>query len=276
MGLRRYFTAPIVKQRDAQGELLFDMHLQRLLAAEPYNASKRLERHGFRSFSQNDEDGILQEIFRRIGSGRHTFVEFGVQNGLQNNTRLLMYQGWRGLWIEADRKADASMRQCFAAELATGQLQLRCACVTAQNILGLIESAQLGELDLLSIDIDGNEYWIWEAITLNPRVVVVEYNAKFRPPTKWVMQYNPDHQWNYSDYQGASLESLDALARRKRYTLVGCCLPGVNAFFVRDDLVLDRFAAADVARLYNPPRYYLQRFLSAGHPSGPFGPYESI
>lgn len=280
MGLRRYLrqaiAAPIVKQLDMQGELLFEMHLQRLLAADPYNGPKRLERHGFRAFSQNDEDGILQEIFGRIGYPHRTFVEFGVQDGLQTNTRLLLYQGWRGLWIEADRKACASMRRSFAAELAADQLQLSCAFITAQNISGLIGSAQLDELDLLSIDIDGNDYWIWEALALKPRVVVIEYNAKFPPPTRWVMQYNPDHRWDYTDYYGAALESLNALARRKGHTLVGCCLAGVNAFFVRDDLVLDRFAQADVAKLYNPARYYMQRFLPAGHASAAFGPYKTI
>ena len=259
-----------------QGELLQELHLQRLLSTSPYDDPKRLERHGFRSFSQNDEDGILQEIFRRVGTANKTFVEFGVQDGLQTNSRLLLYQGWRGLWIEADARAHRRMRASFAAELAAGQLQLLNAFVDAQNISGLIDSARLGELDLLSIDIDGNDYWIWDALALRPRVVAIEYNAKFRPPTKWVMEYNPSHRWTYTDYQGASLESLNTLARKKGYTLVGCGLAGVNAFFVRDDLVHEHFAAPDVARLYNPPRYYLQRFLAAGHPAGPFGPYKSM
>ena len=90
------------------------------------------------------------------------------------------------------------------------------------------------------------------------------------------MEYNPNHRWNYTDYHGASLESLNALARQKGYTIVGCCLAGVNAFFVRDDLVRDHFEEPNVARLYNPPRYYMQRFLSAGSPAGAFGPYQSI
>jgi hypothetical protein len=274
--LRRSVAAPIVKQLDMHGELLFEAHLQRLLSADPYSAPKRLERYGFRSFSQNDEDGILQEIFRRVGTAGRTFVEFGVQEGLQNNTRLLLYQGWRGLWIEADRIACRSMRDVFATELAAGRLQLLHSFVTAENIAALIDSAQLGELDLLSIDIDGNDYWIWDALALQPRVIAIEYNAKLRPPVKWVMEYNPDHRWNHTDYHGASLESLNTLARRKGYTLVGCSLSGVNAFFVRDDLVLDRFEVPDVASLYNPPRYYMQRFLSAGHPAGPFGPYQSV
>ena len=259
-----------------QGQLLLEMHLQQLLRAPPYDASERLERHGLRAFSQNDEDGILQEIFRRIGTGDKTFVEFGVQDGLQNNTRLLLYQGWRGLWIEADANACRSIRRSFDAEIASGKLQVCQRLVTAENITGLIDAARLGDIDLLSIDIDGNDYWIWEAISLRPKVLVIEYNAKFPPPTKWVMQYNPQHRWDYTDYQGASLESLTELSRSKGYTLVGCCLAGVNAFFLRDDLVRDHFAQPDTKALYNQPRYYMQRFLASGHPSGPFGPYESL
>ena len=279
MGLRRFLrqaiATPIVKQLDMHGELMLERHQQELFRAEPYNRPRRLERHGFKSFSQNDEDGILQEIFRRIGTANRTFVEFGVQDGLQTNTRLLLYQGWRGLWIEADSAACAKINGSFAAEIGAQQLQVLNNFVTAENIAGLIDSSRLGDLDLLSIDIDGNDYWIWNALQPKPRVVVVEYNARFRPPTKWVMKYNPKHQWNYSDYHGASLESLSVLARQKGYWLFGCCLAGVNAFFVRDDLLKDQFEAPDAAALYNPPRYYMQRFLPAGHATGPFGPYES-
>jgi hypothetical protein len=265
-----------VERLDMQSQLLLEMHLQQLFRTPPYDDPKRLEGYGFRSFSQNDEDGILQEVFRRIGASSKTFVEFGVQDGLQNNTRLLLYQGWRGLWIEADAKACRRMQRSFAAEIASGQLQVRQSLVTAENIMDLIGAARLGDIDLLSIDIDGNDYWIWEAISLRPKVVVIEYNAKFPPPTKWVMQYNPQHVWDYTDYQGASLESLTELGRRKGYVLVGCCLAGVNAFFVRDDLLQDHFAQSDTRALYNQPRYYMQRFLASGHPSGPLGPYESL
>jgi hypothetical protein len=274
--LRRHIAVPVVQRLDMQGELLLEMHLQQLFRTAPYDDPKRLERYGFRAFSQNDEDGILQEIFRRVGASSKTFVEFGVQDGLQNNSRLLLYQGWRGLWIEADADACRSMRRSFDAEIANGQLQVSQSMVTAENIMDLIGTARLDDLDLLSIDIDGNDYWIWDAVSLQPKVLAIEYNAKFPPPTKWVMQYNPQHVWDYTDYQGASLESLSDLGQRKGYTLVGCCLAGVNAFFVRNDVLQDLFAPPDTRALYNPPRYYLQRYLASGHPAGPFGPYKSL
>lgn len=274
--LRRHLAVPTVRRLDMLGELLVEQHIKQLLSTSPYNEANRLEPFGFRSFSQNDEDGIIQEIFRRLALERGTFVEFGVQNGMQNNTRLLLYKQWQGLWIEADAKCIQEMRGAFASELKSGQLKVLHSFVTRENIAALIASAGLGEIDLLSIDIDGNDYWIWEAIGLRPKVVIMEYNAKFRPPADWVMAYNPDHRWDYTDYQGASLSSLDKLGRQKGYVLVGTCLAGVNAFFVRADLVADQFAKADVASLFNPPRYYLQHLLSSGHPSGKYGPYELI
>jgi hypothetical protein len=255
------------------GQMLCEMHVRELLSSPQYQDQHRVEPYGFRSFSQNDEDGIIQEIFRRIGEENRTFVEFGVGNGLQNNTRLLLYRGWKGLWIEADPSSCKKIRRSFARELSTGQLQLISEFVTRENIQSLIQSANLGPLDLLSIDIDGNDYWIWEAVELRPRVVTIEYNAKFHPPTHWVMEYNAAHQWNSSDYQGASLQSLADLSGRKGFRLVGCCLAGVNAFFVRQDLAADHFATEDAAYLYNPPRYYLQHFMPSGHPAGSFGAY---
>lgn len=274
--LRRHLAVPTVRRLDMLGELLVEQHIEQLLSGAPYNQANRLEPFGFRSFSQNDEDGIVQEICRRLALERGTFVEFGVQNGMQNNTRLLLYKQWKGLWIEADAKCVRDMRHAFASELKSGQLKVLHSFVTRENISELIASAGLGEIDLLSIDVDGNDYWIWQAIELRPKVVIMEYNAKLRPPTEWVMTYNPRHNWDYTDYQGASLASLDKLGRQKGYVLVGTCLAGVNAFFVRADLLGGLFAAADVASLFNPPRYYLQHLLISGHPAGKFGPYESI
>jgi hypothetical protein len=274
--LRRHIAGPIGDRLDAQNQLLCELHIRRLLESSPCNEPRRLEPHGFRSFSQNDEDGILQEIFARIGVSASTFVEFGVEDGLQNNSRLLLYRGWRGLWMEASADGARTLQHAFAAELASKRLQLRTSFVTRDNINELMASAQLGDLDLLSIDVDGNDYWIWEAVDARPRAVVIEYNAKFRPPTTWVMEYNAGHRWDRSDYHGASLQSLVNLGRRKGYRLVGCGLAGVNAFFVREDLCEDRFPEPDAAALYNPPRFYLQSILAAGHPTAPFGPYQLL
>ena len=115
--------------------------------------------------SQHDEDGIIQEIFRRIGTSARTFVEFGVESGVECNTVKLLVEGWRGLWIEANAQACNGIKANFEAFLKEKRLTLTQSLVTAENINGLIEKGGLkGEIDILSIDIDFNDYWVWKAI----------------------------------------------------------------------------------------------------------------
>jgi hypothetical protein len=149
--------------------------------------------------------------------------------------------------------------------------------VTAENINGLIAQSGLGcEIDVLSIDIDNNDYWVWKAIhAVNPRLVVIEYNATLRPPMSVVVPYRPDAEWDGSNFQGASLEALVKLGAEKSYRIVGCSVAGVNAFFVRADLCADRFLEPATAQEhYEPPRHYFH-LLPAGHPSRP-GPFVAV
>jgi hypothetical protein len=250
-----------------------------LLAGPEYADPRRLERFGFKGYSQQDEDGILQEIFRRIGTTDRCFIEVGVGDGLENNTLYLLQQGWSGLWIDADQDRCAAMRARFAAPLAGGDLRLTQAIVNAENINTLIAEAGLGrlgnsgaagEIDLLSIDIDGNDYSVLDAVLgagrLSPRVVVIEYNARFRPPAKLVQPYDALYSWDGSDYFGASLCALHDLAQQRGYVLAGTNLTGVNAFFVRRDLAGEHFVAGgDPALLFNPARYRLIPGFDNGH-----------
>lgn len=241
--------------------------------AKPRNADpKRLLRHGFKVYSQCDEDGIIQEIFRRVGETNRCFVEFGVEAGIECNTVKLLVEGWRGLWIEGDPQYAARIRTSFAPLLAEGRLNLVEAFVVAENIDGLLEKGSFsGEIDLLSIDIDNNDYWVWKAITkINPRVVVIEYNATLRPPMSLVVPYGPERTWDgATNYFGASLEAFVRLGRSKGYRLVGCSISGVNAFFVRDDIAGDRFFdPATAEELYEPPRYFFG-MMKAGHVGAP-------
>jgi hypothetical protein len=242
-----------------------------------YQDPKRLEQYGFKAYSQNDEDGIISEIFKRIGIKNYSFVEFGAAKGLENNTLYLLYQGWTGLWIEGGKKNCNFIRNKFASAVSSSQLKLTNAFITRDNINQLFtENEVIGEIDLLSIDIDGNDYHIWETIdVINPRVIVIEYNAKFRPPAIYVMEYNPNHTWKYTDYFNASLKSLEKLGNCKGYKLVGCNITGLNAFFVREDLIGDLFQEPFTAEnFYQPPRYYLTPFYaSAGGHKADFGLY---
>ncbi|MDP6781070.1 MAG: hypothetical protein QGH32_04885 [Alphaproteobacteria bacterium] len=257
--------------------LLTRMTLREVYDSERTNDPKHLLAHGYKVYSQTDEDGIIHEIFNRIGVTNRTFVEFGVAGGLENNSLNLLINGWSGLWIEAHDGQAAIITERFAAPIAEGLLKLEHDRVTAENIDRLISGAGInGEIDILSIDIDGNDYHVAKAITcVNPRLVVMEYNAKFRPPTSWVMAYNPDHVWDETDYFGASLQALEKLFTGKGYSLVGCNISGANAFFVRNDLVGDYFHTPFTAENhYEPARYWIVDGFISGHPPR-FGPYET-
>jgi Methyltransferase FkbM domain len=240
--------------------------------AKPRHADpKRLLRYGFKIYSQNDEDGIIQEIFRRIGVTARTFVEFGVATGSECNTVKLLIEGWRGLWMEADPLRANSIRRTFDLFCQDDKLVVLEKRVTAENIDALLsEHAAVGEIDLLSIDIDYNDYWIWKAISsVRPRVVVIEYNASLRPPLALTVPYDPQGSWDGSNFYGASVEALVRLGAEKGYRIVGCSLAGVNAFFVRADLCADKFLEpATAEEHYEPPRHYFH-LLPSGHKPRP-------
>lgn len=249
-----------------------------LLTQPRYADPKRLLRHGFKVYSQHDEDGIIQEIFRRIGTATRAFVEFGVETGVECNTAKLLIEGWRGLWIEANAQAAKAISSTFDAFLKDHRLTLKQSFVTAENINTLIRSADLdGEIDLLSIDIDFNDYWVWKAIeVVKPRLVVIEYNAGLRPPLALTVPYQPNHAAGATNFFGASLEALVRLGARKGYCLVGCNISGSNAFFVREDLCADHFLEpATAEEHYEPPRHFFSLLLAGPHAPQP-GPYVTV
>lgn len=238
----------------------------------------RLIAHGRKTYSQNDEDGIVLEIFNRIGEGDRRFIEFGVQAGVECNTALLLMAGWSGLWLDGSDKYVEAAKGHQAVAVGQGRLTVQKAFVTAANIDELLgpwaggTAEKPASVDLLSIDIDGNDYWIWAAINaVRPRVVIIEYNAAYPPPVPFVAEYKADRVWDGGNYHSASLTSLEALGRAKGYALVGCNLSGANAFFVREDELAgpdgkSRFAAPyTAANHYEPPRYDLSG-LPSGHP----------
>ncbi|MBF0423823.1 MAG: FkbM family methyltransferase [Magnetococcales bacterium] len=247
-----------------------------------YTDPRRLERFGCKFYSQNDEDGIIAEIFRRIGTTNRMFLEFGVSNGLENNTLLLTYHGWQGVWLDGGEENIAFINDKFQPLLANNTLRVRQQWITAETINTIIQSLDLPkDLDLLSIDIDGNDYYVFKNIEcIRPRVVVIEFNSKLPPPVLAVMRYKPDFQWEQdkTDYFGCSLESLTQMADKKGYQLVGSNITGCNAFFVRKDLCGEHFfLPATATALYNPPRYeiFTGGAFRIGHPAS-YGPWEQL
>jgi len=251
-------------------------YIKRLKEDPKYRNSKRLNEFEFQVFSQSGEDGIIDEIFKRIGTTNRFFVEFGVTDGPANNTVYLLLNGWKGLWIENNAEYVKQIQKKYRSLIDKKILLIKNAFITAENIETLFnESGMPKEIDLMSIDVDMNDYWIWKAIkNYYPRVVVIEYNAIVRH-IKWVVKHNPENECRYSSHFGASLKSLEILGLEKRYRLVGCNLAGTNAFFVREDLVGDKFLEPFTSENhYEPPRYYLAR-IEAAHPME-FGDFENI
>lgn len=252
---------------DQQTQMLQHQFIQKLLAQPRYADPKRLNRHEHQVYSQNGEDGVIAEIFRRIGTTDQRFVEIGVGDGLENNTAFLLEQGWQGWWVDGDGSALAKIRKTFWEPVAAGRLRLQQALITAENVAAILESAGAPkELDLFSLDIDRNTYFVWQALrAYRPRVVVMEYNSVYPPDVAWTVNYDPQLVYNCTSYMGASLKAYEKLGAELGYALVGCELAGINAFFVRRDLCGDHFAEPFTAgHHYEPPRYFLLR--RDGHP----------
>lgn len=256
-------------------KIAIENYINKQLYENPkYQNPKKLNIYERQVYSQNGEDGIIAEIFRRIDTKSKFFVEFGVGNGLENNTVYLLLKGYTGYWIESNRKDVERINQKFNFLIDKKALLVKHAFVTAENIETLFEEANVPrEFDLLSIDIDGNDYYVWKSIkNYHPRVVVIEYNALFPPDVEWIMKYNPKFTTRGTCYFGASLKSLEILGTKKGYKLVGCDFRGVNAFFVREDLVEDKFLEPFTSENhYEPIRYYLTTKI--GHPRD-FGDFE--
>lgn len=199
-------------------------------------------------FSQFCEDGIIQAIFDRIGATDRKFVEFGIGNGKECITaNLSINHGWSGLLMEGNAKDVERARAFYGAQpaISAGAVDVRNAFITVANINDLLEQAGIaGPIDLFSLDIDGNDYWVWQAITaIDPRVVVIEYNAAFGDNQSLTVTYDPSFERFAKHpsglYHGASLAALAGLGERKGYQLVCGESSGVNAFFVKRELAAE-------------------------------------
>jgi hypothetical protein len=211
--------------------------LRRLaLPTDPLPYPNRLIAQRFRGMSQNEEDGITLALMQEIGPGSRRFVEVGCGDNGGNSGFLALECGWSGLMIDGDASRVAVARAIYGA----GPVSVVQAWIAREKINELIQMHGLdGEIDLLSIDVDGNDYWIWDAIHVcRPRVVIVEYNSLFGPDLAVTIPYREDfYTKKYGKgYHGASLQALTGLAARKGYRLVTVEPRGVNAFFLRNDV----------------------------------------
>ncbi|MDQ6745797.1 MAG: DUF1698 domain-containing protein [Actinomycetota bacterium] len=219
-----------------------------------------------RGFSQNGEDGVIAELLRRVGVASRYFVEFGIETGREGNCVFLAdVLGWPGLFLEADEHSYAALARKYWARRDVTTLK---AAVSPENVNELFKQAGVPpEPDVVSIDVDGPDFWIWEALsTCRPRLVVCEYNSALPPGRQLVQPRERRSAWDGTDFYGASLDALEVLARRKRYRLVHSETSGVNAFFVRDDLAPELLPQAEAVRRVHEPNLYLQ---GKRHPPDP-------
>src|SRR5215813_11132878 len=149
----------ISHQLGTLGRLETIRYIEQKFESPRYSDAKRLTKYGFKVYSQTDEDGIIEEIFRRIGTTNKSFIEFGVESGIECNTAKLLVEGWNGVWLEGAKEHIPKIVQNFHDFFKDDRLRLSNAMVTAENINALLREKVSSEIDLLSIDIDGNDYW---------------------------------------------------------------------------------------------------------------------
>lgn len=240
-------TAPL--HRLAERQLL----LQAQAMAQTTRARERLDGlHAaeFCAFSQWGEDGIIDWLVERLPGIPRSFVEFGVQDYRESNTRLLLQlRNWRGLVLDGSA---AHIADIAAQDVSwRHDLTAKCAFIDRSNIDDLIARAGFGgDIGLLSIDIDGNDYWVWEGLTaVRPWIVVCEYNAVLGDRRSLSVPYDPSFERTKAHhsnvYFGASIRALTRLAERKGYGFVGTASSGCNAFFVRSDVAAEVIGRLD-------------------------------
>lgn len=210
-------------------------------------------------YSQNNEDGILILIFSLIGEGKSQVVELCASDGIEcNAANLIINRGWSGLLFDGDQRLLDLGKQFYSERTNAWRFRrlpplLVQAWITAENVNQLIESNGFsGEIDLLSIDVDGVDYWIWKAIDIvQPRVVVIEYNNRWPSDRSVTIPYRSDFSCVEpgeagAGYFGASLRALVKLGSEKGYRLIGANSPNTNAFFLKAGIGEDEFPEVSV------------------------------
>ena len=226
---------------------------------------------GYKVYSQTDEDGIIDAIFRRIG-GNRSFLEIGVQDGTECNSLLLLLKAWKGAWIEGSPRYCEKIRGDLGATEFPGRFKVVNSFVTRGNIKALYDDAcgflEVDDIDFFSLDIDGNDLHVMQDLLgagARPSAVCVEYHAKFPPPVSLTIRYADDHVWDETDYMGTSLQAFVDLFEGFGYRLVTCNIPGINAFFVRGDHA-HHFPELTPEQAWQPYRYYLSP-IRVGQPA---------
>lgn len=233
-----------------------------MLSKQQYSMdSKNINDYEFRIFSQFGDDGIIQYLIKNIVVDNEIFIEFGVENYLESNTRfLMMNNNWSGFVMDGSEDAISSLksqdwywRYCLTHKVAF---------IDKNNINELLANTGFSNIGLLHIDLDGNDYHILSQIDLsklNPSIIIMEYNSIFGKERAITVPYRNDFirtKAHYSNlYWGASLAAHNYAASKKGYSLVGCNMAGNNAYFVRKDLLNETIKELSVETAYKESKY---------------------
>lgn len=258
-GLNRLLGQPPVQSSGDETALLA---LGALLSRQQWQMdSQNLHDYEFRIFSQFGDDGIIQYLVKHVPVANRTFIEFGVEDYLESNTRfLLMNDNWSGFVMDGSQEAMESLRN--QPWFWRYDLTCQAAFIDRENINGLLASTGFADIGLLHIDLDGNDYHILHALDLsrlNPAILILEYNSVFGKERAVTVPYDPAFirtRAHYSNlFFGASLPALAHEADRRNYGLVGCNLAGNNAYFVRRDMLGGKLTERRVEDAYVESRY---------------------
>jgi hypothetical protein len=214
----------------------------------------------FGVFSQFGEDGIIQYLLQFVPIKNKTFIEFGVEDFFESNCRFLMMKdNWRGFVVDGSKTNIKRLSKSYFYWMY--DLQAKQSFITKENVNTILgESGFDSDLGILSIDIDGVDYFVWDAINFyKPRILIMEYNANLGGERKITIPYRADFQRTKAHSSnllwGSSLAALDHLSRKKGYGLVGVNSSGNNAFFVREDLITDPLTQLDAMEAFKPSLY---------------------
>ena len=271
----------IFPRSNKEAQLLLSMQYREMLAL--HLPLPKFEDVEFRAYSQFGEDGILLYLFSALGTTNKKCVEICGGAGYDNTANLIINHGWNGLFFEGSEKNIRTGQQFYTrcADTKLWPPKLVQAWITAENINELLEKqGYTGEIDLLSLDMDGVDYWVWKAIeVISPRVVVLEYNNALGPELSVTIPYNLSFVKDSNsvpaliaqgrrvvntfagkpiadridNYYGASLAAFAKLGKQKGYRLVGCERFGYNAFFVRSDIGKEIFSEIAPADCFSHP-----------------------
>ncbi len=226
-----------------------------------------LDRYEYSWLSQNGEDGVIRYLFDRIGYESRWFLEFGFGAVQCNSLRLMIFEEFNGLLLDGSIE-NVNFFNDTANRFGIDRVHAVQTFITRSNLQKVItDNGVPREIDFLSLDVDGNDYWFWDVLDcVSPRLVCIEFNAGLGPDLSLTVPYADDFE-RYSKhpsgfFHGASLAALESLGRRKGYYLVGCDLTGTNAFFLRDDVKIDEVPALTAREAFRPHANWLGRGIS--------------